>query len=161
MWEFAARDERETEALGTALAKSLAQGGLLALVGTLGAGKTRLVQAIAAALGADRRLVSSPTFVLIQQYEAAIPIFHCDTYRLGNVDEFLDLGIDEIFQLDGVCLIEWADRVACVLPPDHVRIDIEVAGPTTRYFRLEAGGPRSAAILEAARQLVTVRSAPA
>jgi tRNA threonylcarbamoyladenosine biosynthesis protein TsaE len=151
MWDFTARDERDTEALGTALGKSLAQGGVVALVGTLGAGKTRLVQSIAVALGADRRLVNSPTFVLIQEYEAALPVFHCDTYRLRNVEEFLDLGIDEIFQSHGVCLIEWADRVAGVLPPDHLRIDIDVTGPTARRFNIEAHGPKSAAILSAAQ----------
>jgi len=116
IWNFTARDERETAALGAALGNSLAHGGLVALVGTLGAGKTRLVQSIAVALGADRRLVSSPTFVLIQEYEAALPIFHCDTYRLRNVGEFLDLGIDEIFQSHGVCLIEWADRAGLPQP---------------------------------------------
>lgn len=151
MWDFTARDERDTEALGTALGKSLAQGGVVALVGTLGAGKTRLVQSIATSLGADRRLVNSPTFVLIQEYEASPPIFHCDTYRLRNVEEFLDLGIDEVFNSPDVCLIEWADRVASVLPPDNLRIDIDVTGPTTRRFRIESGGPKSAAILSAAR----------
>ncbi|HUE16698.1 MAG TPA: tRNA (adenosine(37)-N6)-threonylcarbamoyltransferase complex ATPase subunit type 1 TsaE [Planctomycetaceae bacterium] len=151
MWDFTARDERDTEALGTALGKSLAQGGVVALVGTLGAGKTRLVQSIAVALGADRRLVNSPTFVLIQEYEAVLPVYHCDTYRLRNVEEFLDLGIDEIFQSHGVCLIEWADRVAGVLPPDHLRIDIDVTGPTARRFHLAAHGPKSATILSAAQ----------
>jgi tRNA threonylcarbamoyladenosine biosynthesis protein TsaE len=151
MWTFTARDERETEALGAALGKSLAHGGLVALVGTLGAGKTRLVQSIAVALGADRRLVSSPTFVLIQEYDAALPIFHCDTYRLRNVDEFLDLGIDEIFQSHGVCLIEWADRVAEILPPDHLRIEIDITGPTARCFRVHSGGPKSSVLLASAR----------
>jgi tRNA threonylcarbamoyladenosine biosynthesis protein TsaE len=154
MWDFTARDEPDTEVLGAALGKSLAHGGLVALVGTLGAGKTRLVQSIAVALGADRRLVSSPTFVLIQEYEAALPIFHCDTYRLRNVAEFLDLGVDEILQSDGVCLIEWADRVAEILPPDHLRIDIDVTGPTARHFRLQAGGPKSALLLASARTAI-------
>jgi tRNA A37 threonylcarbamoyladenosine biosynthesis protein TsaE len=96
-------------------------------------------------------LRSAPTFVLIQEYEGSLPIYHCDTYRLKNVDEFLDLGIDEILQSEGVCLIEWADRVAGVLPPDHLRIEIEVTGPTTRSFRIEAKGPKSAAVVAAAR----------
>jgi tRNA threonylcarbamoyladenosine biosynthesis protein TsaE len=154
MWEFIARDERETSALGAALGQSLAIGGLVALAGTLGAGKTRLVQSIAVALGADRRSVNSPTFVLIQEYDGAIPIYHCDTYRLRNVEEFLDLGVDEIFQLDGVFLIEWADRVADVLPPDHLRIDIDITGPNTRLFRIDSHGPKSAAILESARRII-------
>ncbi len=152
MWEFLAADERDTEALGTALGLALGGGGLVALVGPLGAGKTRLVQAIAVALGAERRLVNSPTFVLIQEYEGTVPLYHCDTYRLKNVDEFLDLGIDEIFQSDGVCLIEWADRVAGVLPSDHVRIEIEPTGPTNRRFYIEAKGPKSAKIVEAAKE---------
>jgi tRNA threonylcarbamoyladenosine biosynthesis protein TsaE len=155
MWEYSAHDEGDTEALGTALGKALAGGGVVALVGTLGAGKTRLVQSIAVALGADRRLVNSPTFILIQEYEGTLPIYHCDTYRLRNVEEFLDLGIDEILQSDGVCLIEWADRVAEVLPPDHLRIEIDVTGVSSRGFRIEAGGPKSAAILEAARSALS------
>lgn len=158
-WSFTARDEGETEALGAALGHALAAGGLVALVGTLGAGKTRLVQAIAAALGADRRLVNSPTFILIQEYEAHLPVYHCDTYRLESVDEFLDLGIDEIFASRGACLIEWADRVASVLPPDHLRIEIEVSGPTARRFSIEAGGPRSAEIVKAARAEANLRAA--
>jgi tRNA threonylcarbamoyladenosine biosynthesis protein TsaE len=155
MWEYSAHEERDTEALGTALGNALGGGGVVALVGTLGAGKTRLVQSIAVALGADRRLVNSPTFILIQEYEAALPIYHCDTYRLRNVEEFLDLGIDEILQSGGVCLVEWADRVAEVLPADHLRIEIEVTGATSRQFRINASGPKSAAILEAARAALT------
>ena len=155
MWEYVAHDEGDTEALGTALGNALVEGGVVALVGTLGAGKTRLVQSIAVALGADRRFVNSPTFILIQEYEASLPIYHCDTYRLRNVEEFLDLGIDEILQSGGVCLIEWADRVAEVLPSDHLRIEIDVTGATERRFRFEAGGPRSAAILDALRSTIS------
>jgi tRNA threonylcarbamoyladenosine biosynthesis protein TsaE len=159
MWEYHAADEQGTEALGTALGLALAGGGVVALVGPLGAGKTRLVQAIAAALGAERRLVNSPTFVLIQEYEGNVPLYHCDTYRLKNVDEFLDLGIDEIFQSDGVCLIEWADRVAAVLPPDHVRIEIAPTGPTSRRFCIEAKGPKSVKIVQAAKETFGARNA--
>jgi tRNA threonylcarbamoyladenosine biosynthesis protein TsaE len=150
-WLFAARHEDDTESLGRALGKALAQGGLVALIGPLGAGKTRLAQSIATALGADRRTVNSPTFVLIQEYAAALPIFHCDTYRLRSIDEFLDLGVDEMFQSEGVCLIEWADRVTPVLPADRLQIEIEVAGATGRNFLITALGPRSAEVLQEAR----------
>jgi tRNA threonylcarbamoyladenosine biosynthesis protein TsaE len=146
-WLFAARSEDDTEALGRALGTALAAGGIVALIGPLGAGKTRLVQSIAAALGADRRTVNSPTFVLIQEYDAPLPILHCDTYRLRSIDEFLDLGADEMFQSRGVCLIEWADRVTPVLPADRLQIEIEVAGPTSRNFRLSALGAQSAKLL--------------
>ncbi len=150
-WLFAARDEADTEALGRALGIALEHGGTIALIGPLGAGKTRLVQSIATALGADRRTVNSPTFVLVQEYDAPLPVFHCDTYRLRNVAEFLDLGADEMFESGGVCLIEWADRVSEVLPPDRLQIEIAVTGATTREFRLTALGPKSAGILAKAR----------
>lgn len=154
-WNYTVADERGTQLLGAALARALADGGVLALCGTLGAGKTRLVQAIAASLGVDQSLVNSPTFVLIQEYDAGIPIYHFDTYRLRNVEEFLDLGVDELFASKGIFLIEWADRVADVLPPDHLRIDIEILGPTARQFRITPSGPRSEAIVAAARSAIT------
>jgi tRNA threonylcarbamoyladenosine biosynthesis protein TsaE len=151
LWLFSARDEADTEGLGRALGAALDRGGIVALIGSLGAGKTRLVQSIASALGADRRTVNSPTFVLVQEYAATRPVFHCDTYRLRNVSEFLDLGADEMFDSGGVCLIEWADRVNEVLPPDRLQIEIEVTGATTREFRLTALGPRSAEVLAKSR----------
>jgi tRNA threonylcarbamoyladenosine biosynthesis protein TsaE len=150
-WELSAGDEAETEELGRALGQALAAGGVVALIGPLGAGKTRLVQAIAAALGVDRREVNSPTFVLIQEYAAARPIFHCDTYRLRRPDEFLDLGVDEMFQAGGIALIEWADRVGPLLPSDRLEVEIAVTGPTSRRFRVIGRGPQSAAILAKAR----------
>jgi tRNA threonylcarbamoyladenosine biosynthesis protein TsaE len=150
-WLFAARHEDDTESLGRAIGTGLAQGGLVALIGPLGAGKTRLAQSIAAALGADRRTVNSPTFVLIQEYVAPVPIFHCDAYRLRSVDEFLDLGVDEMFESEGVCLVEWADRVTPVLPADRLQIEIEVAGSTARNFLITAFGPRSNEVLQMAR----------
>lgn len=152
-WEYTAPDEAGTERLGHALGTALAHGGIVALVGNLGAGKTRLVQSVAESLGADRHLVNSPTFILIQEYTGRnnLPIYHCDTYRLKNVDEFLDLGIDELFTAEAVCLIEWADRVIPVLPTDRLQIEINVTGPTSRRFFLQTTGSRSAQILTATR----------
>ena len=92
----------------------LPPGTTVALCGTLGAGKTRLVQAIAEGLGVNRRDVVSPTFVLIQEYRGRRMIYHIDAYRLRDDDEFQQLGPDEYFESDGLVLIEWADRVEAV-----------------------------------------------
>jgi tRNA threonylcarbamoyladenosine biosynthesis protein TsaE len=134
-------DEGETQALGRRLSEVLFPGAVVALVGPLGAGKTQLVRAIAVGLGiADARAVSSPTFVLIQEYQARLPIYHFDAYRLQSAEEFFDLGAHEYFQGRGVCLVEWADRVEACLPREHLRIRIEVTGPTRRRFVIEGFG---------------------
>ena len=149
--QIVAHSEQETEALGRALARVLEPGTVIALVGNLGAGKTRLTQAIAAELGVERETVNSPTFVLIQEYEGRLPIYHFDTYRLRDTDEFLELGADELMAAGGVCVIEWADRVAEVLPRDVLRIEIEILSPTEREFRFSASGARSTRLLERLR----------
>ncbi len=126
----------DTDRLGAALAEMLPDGVTVALCGTLGAGKTRLVQAIAAGCGVPREEVVSPTFVLYQQYRGRRTIDHLDAYRLRDDDEFLDLGVDELFASPALKLIEWADRVAGCLPQPRVEIRIEVAGETARRFQI-------------------------
>ena len=93
---------------------------VIALTGPLGAGKTRLVQAVAVASGVDRREVVSPTFVLVHEYHGSRPIYHLDAYRLRDDDEFLELGADEYFGPPNLVFIEWADRVRRCLPPERI-----------------------------------------
>lgn len=150
--EFVSRDEAATARLGALLADRLQAGDVAALVGNLGAGKTRLVQAVAEALGVDRSEVTSPTFVLIQQYAGRLPIYHFDTYRLRDVDEFLDLGAEELLYSDGVCFVEWGERVESVLPTDHVRCEIEIVGQTERRFRFSGTEARSQQIINELRE---------
>src|SRR5947208_17070967 len=105
--------EAETEDVGRALAAVVGPGTVIGLVGTLGAGKTRLVRALAEALGVDPRAISSPTFVLIHEYEGRMPIFHFDAYRLAGPEDFDSLGASDYWSAwPGGCLIEWADLVA-------------------------------------------------
>ena len=146
-WYFVSTSEPETEVLASKLAQALEPGTVVALVGNLGAGKTRLVRAICEALGVDRREVASPTFVLVHEYEGRLPVYHFDTYRLRQPSDFLALGADEYLNSDGVCLIEWADRVAELLPEDYLRIEIVATGETTREFSFFATGPNSQRIV--------------
>jgi tRNA threonylcarbamoyladenosine biosynthesis protein TsaE len=144
---YEAPDEEATAALGTALAKVLPDGAVVALCGTLGAGKTRLVQAVAVASGVDRRDVASPSFVLIHEYQGRRPIYHLDAYRLRDEDEFLQLGPEEYFQAPGLTLVEWADRVEGCLPPKRIDVRIEVTGAQSRRFEIAAIGRAYGAVI--------------
>src|SRR5262249_40420119 len=131
-------DLSATIRFGHRLAALLFPGAVVALVGPLGAGKTHLVRAVAEGLGiTDSRTVSSPTFVLIQEYQARLPIYHFDAYRLPGAEAFLDLGPYEYFEGNGVCLVEWADRVEGCFPAEHLRITLAVTGETSRRLVLE------------------------
>jgi len=133
-FSYTARSLADTDRLGAALAETLPDSTTVALCGTLGAGKTRLVQALAAACGVPMEDVVSPTFVLCQEYHGRRSLYHLDVYRLRDDDEFLQLGPEEFFESTGLTLVEWADRVAACLPRHYVRIQIEVVGETARQF---------------------------
>ena len=99
----------ETEEFGIKLGKSLKSGDIVCLNGDLGAGKTTLTKSIG--LGLDvKEYITSPTFTLINQYRGRLPVYHFDVYRLENVDELYDLGFDEYFYGNGVCIVEWAEK---------------------------------------------------
>jgi tRNA threonylcarbamoyladenosine biosynthesis protein TsaE len=137
-----------TLALGRELGRRLFPGAIVALVGQLGAGKTHLARGIAEGLGLlNSRMVTSPTFVLLQQYQGRMPIYHFDTYRLASEEAFEDLGVSEQLEGGGVTLIEWADRVANCLPADHLRVTLTVTAPESRRALLEATGPLHEAAL--------------
>jgi len=140
-------DERDTERLGAALADALPPGTAVGLIGTLGAGKTRLVQAVATALGVPPHTVTSPTFVLVNEYAGGpMPIYHFDTYRLKDDDEFLNLGPDEYFDSAGVTFVEWADRVRDLLPAERLEITLEIAGETERRVSIRGTTARMEAV---------------
>jgi tRNA threonylcarbamoyladenosine biosynthesis protein TsaE len=148
-YECDLENEAATERLGAALAEVLPAGTVVALVGTLGAGKTRLVQAVAVALGVPRDAVTSPTFVLVNEYpQGRLPVYHFDTYRLKDDDEFLELGPDEYFESDGITFVEWADRVAGLLPTDRLEITLEVTGETSRRATIGASSSNKSPLVE-------------
>jgi tRNA threonylcarbamoyladenosine biosynthesis protein TsaE len=148
------QNEQDTKRLGTALADALPPGTVVGLIGTLGAGKTRLVQAVATALGMPPGSVTSPTFVLVNEYRGGrMPVFHFDTYRLKDEDEFLALGPDEYFESPGLTFVEWADRVANLLPRERVEITFDVLDQTKRRITLDTTSP---SLSEAITRAVTV-----
>ncbi|KKM00289.1 hypothetical protein LCGC14_1805910 [marine sediment metagenome] len=128
----------ETVDLGRRLAERLKPGDLIALVGELGSGKTVLTRGVAMGLGvADVRLVSSPTYVLVQEYPGDVPVYHVDLYRLADAaGELAELGLAEMLE-EGVVLIEWADRAGDALPRPHWRVSILATGSESRRFTLE------------------------
>ncbi len=149
-----------THQIGRRLGAVLAVGDVIALVGPLGSGKTTLVRGVAEGAGvADPRDVNSPTFVIANEYEAlqdpsgsAAPLrlFHIDAYRLRHAGDLEALGFDEMLKW-GPVLIEWADRVEDLLPPDRLTIALEAVDDHTRRFYCTAGGPRSEALQGALR----------
>lgn len=152
-WSCLTESETETDRLGRLLAAELRPGMVVGLIGPLGAGKTRIVKAIAEALGVDPDEVNSPTFVLIQEYRGRLPLYHFDTYRLGDLEEFLDLGAEELFSASGVCLIEWAGRVEQVLPADTLWIEIGLRSPTAREWTIRGEGADPERIIAALERL--------
>jgi tRNA threonylcarbamoyladenosine biosynthesis protein TsaE len=143
--------ESETERLGQGLARVVRPGQVIGLVGTLGAGKTRLVRALAEALDVDPRAISSPTFVLIHEYEGRMRIYHFDAYRLDGPDDFEALGASDYWaEGGGLCLIEWADLVEDRLPSGTWWVRIDRAGPDGRLVLVETpGAPGAADSIEA------------
>jgi tRNA threonylcarbamoyladenosine biosynthesis protein TsaE len=117
-----------TVALGRQLAEHLRPGDIVALYGNLGAGKTHLVKGIARALGVEEAAVSSPTFTIVQEYAGEVPIYHIDAYRVETPDEFYELGYEDYFYGDGLCLIEWPGRVEALLPDDALRLRLTHQG---------------------------------
>jgi tRNA threonylcarbamoyladenosine biosynthesis protein TsaE len=125
----------ETRAAGARLARRLGPGDVVALTGELGAGKTCFVQGLARALGVGA-WPTSPTFVLVNEYRGELPIHHVDAYRVAGPAELVDVGLLELLDGDGVTVIEWADRVAALLPDRTIHVSIDGVGDEPRTIRI-------------------------
>lgn len=115
----------ETLAFGRKMASLLPRNSILALSGDLGAGKTTFVQGLALGLGIEE-VVQSPTFVILNAYQDRL--FHFDLYRLKKPSDFTSLGFEEYFQKEGICAIEWPDRIAPLLPPGTLFLHFSYSG---------------------------------
>ncbi|MFC1637723.1 tRNA (adenosine(37)-N6)-threonylcarbamoyltransferase complex ATPase subunit type 1 TsaE [Candidatus Margulisiibacteriota bacterium] len=125
------RTAEETTRLGKKIGSTLKANDVICLIGPLGAGKTTLIQGIAAGIGV-KDYVTSPTFIIINEYLGRIPFFHIDLYRLDNVDQIEDLGIEEYFSRGGACVIEWAEKLEDLWPKSSHEIKIEIVSETER-----------------------------
>lgn len=125
----------ETSAAGERLAATLGPGDVVALTGELGAGKTCFVQGLTRGLGVQTR-ATSPTFVLINEYRGRMPVHHVDAYRTARATELIDLGLLELFDGDGVTVVEWAERAAALLPDRAVRVHIDGVGDEPRTITI-------------------------
>ena len=117
--------EKETFELGKKIGENAKAGQIYTLTGDLGVGKTVFTQGLAAGLGITEP-VNSPTFTIVQMYEdGRLPFYHFDVYRIGDIEEMEEIGYEDSFYGEGVCLIEWADLIQEILPPDVIAIEIE------------------------------------
>ena len=129
--EFIVRTEEDTINLGKKIGEKLKKGDVVALDGSLAAGKTYLTKGIAQGLDIKED-ITSPTFTLISEYSGRFNLYHMDVYRLEGVEDFLDLGTEEMLYGDGVCVIEWSKKVKQVLPKNTIYIDIMVNDDNSR-----------------------------
>lgn len=136
----------QTQRLGARLGELLRGGELLLLDGDLGTGKTSLTQGIAEGLDV-RQVVSSPTFTLLKEYEGRLPLYHFDLYRLDDASEIVDLGFEEYFESNGVCVVEWANKAEHLWPSEHLRIRLKLVSETKRGIVLSGQGTRYSVLL--------------
>ena len=121
--EHLSHNVTETEQLGEQLAHHLHAGDVIAYLGDLGAGKTAFTRGLARGLGCTGR-VTSPTFTIVNEYEGNLPLFHFDMYRLSDADELFDIGWDDYLSRDGICAVEWSERITTELPENTITVTI-------------------------------------
>jgi tRNA threonylcarbamoyladenosine biosynthesis protein TsaE len=135
------RSPEETEAAGERLGRGLGAGAVVALTGELGAGKTCFIQGLVRGLGVTAR-ATSPTFVLINEYRGRVPVRHVDAYRTMSLTELMDLGLPELFDEDGVTVVEWADKLGPLLPARTIHVHIAGLGDEPREIVIRRGPRR-------------------
>ncbi len=151
-WELVSRSHQHTDRLGQVLGRALRGGETIALYGPLGAGKTALVRGIAQGLGASPTAVTSPTFVVIHEYQGRLPLAHMDLYRISSLRELESTGLIEYFSGQTVTAIEWADKGLALLPQDRIEISLSHRTAQSRTIQLRATGPTSDEFLARARR---------
>lgn len=139
--ELKTKSPEKTRSLGRIIGLMARPGDVLLLEGKLGAGKTCLTQGIALGLGIEDNVLS-PTFVIMREFYGRLNLYHVDLYRLDDIDESMDLGLDDYLYGDGLCVLEWAEKALSILPGKYLMIRIDYTSDTGRSFRLEPHGKK-------------------
>lgn len=135
------RSAEETIAFGEKIGTQLTDGAILCFFGELGAGKTTLIKGLASGVTRCRPdTVNSPTFVYLNVYNGDRTLYHFDLYRLKDMQEFIDMGFDDLFHSDGICCIEWSEKIEPLLPEESIRVTCKHISPEEREITI-TGGP--------------------
>ena len=122
--KISTKSPEETEEVGYNIGKLLNGGEIICMVGDLGAGKTTMTKSLARGLEIED-YITSPTFTIVNEYEGRLKLYHFDVYRIGDIEEMYDLGYEEYFYSDGVCIIEWSNLIEDILPKERITIEIK------------------------------------
>jgi len=139
--EITTHSPEETQKIGTRIGELVQPSDVILLVGELGSGKTCLTQGIAWGIGI-KEYALSPTFVIMREMHGRLPLYHVDLYRLDRIEETGDLGLDDYFYGQGICVVEWAEKAMALMPPDHLLIELTYISDTERRMRLKPRGRR-------------------
>ena len=134
--KFVTSSPEETVALGKKIGGMLKNGDVIAMQGTLAAGKTTITKGIAAALGIEDT-ITSPTFCLISEYHGKMPLYHMDVYRLNGAEDFAELGTDDMIYGNGVSIIEWSEKIMTELPRKTILLRITPQEDGTRLIEID------------------------
>lgn len=136
------KSENETLALGRAMGEVIQAGTVVGLTGTLGAGKTKFTQGLAYGLGVAEDTVTSPTFTICVPHVGRLPLLHLDAYRINSDSEVDELGLDEVVENGAVLMIEWVERIAHLVPPVDLQINVRQVGEQARQWQLQGATPQ-------------------
>lgn len=136
MITFTTTSAEETVELGKKIGSFLKKGDIIAMQGTLGAGKTTITKGIAQALGINET-ITSPTFCLISEYEGKMPLYHMDVYRLDSAEDFANLGTEDMLYGEGVSIIEWSEKIMEELPHKTIILKLEPHDDGARTITIE------------------------
>lgn len=143
----------ETIKIGKQIGSLLNQGDIVALIGELGSGKTQFIKGLASGAGVKKSKISSPSFILINEYSGRIPFYHIDLYRINEEREAGELGLEEYFESEGITAIEWADKIPSLLPRDLLMVRINYEGKNSRTIEITGRGKRYEELVKEIRNL--------